>query len=101
MYAGNIIETAPTSLLFENPLHPYTQGLLASVPRLSGGGFAEGIPGHIPDYRNPPPGCRFAPRCKHIFGPCTKKMPPLIDVGDGHQVACYLYQDVQGDNKNA
>jgi len=101
MYAGNIIEMAPTSLLFENPLHPYTQGLLASVPRLSGGGFAEGIPGRIPDYRNPPPGCRFAPRCKHVFGPCTKKMPPLIDAGDGHQVACYLYQNRQENRKNA
>ena len=101
MYAGNIIETAPTSLLFEKPLHPYTQGLLASVPRLSGGGFAEGIPGRIPDYRNPPPGCRFAPRCRYVFAPCTKAMPPLIDVGDGHQVACYLYQNRQEDRKNA
>lgn len=97
MYAGNIIETAPTSKLFKEPLHPYTQGLLASVPRLSGGGFAEGIPGRIPDYRNPPPGCRFAPRCQHVFKPCTKAFPPLFDMGNGHQVACYLYGNEQED----
>lgn len=101
MYAGNMIEMAATSLLFEKPLHPYTQGLLASVPRLSGGGFAEGIPGRIPDYRNPPPGCRFEPRCQHAFEPCSKAMPPYIDVGGGHQVACYLYQDRQGGRKDA
>ncbi len=101
MYAGNMIEMAPTSLLFEKPLHPYTQGLLASVPRLSGGGFAEGIPGRIPDYRNPPSGCRFEPRCQHAFEPCSKAMPPYFDVGDGHQVACYLYQDGQEDRRNA
>jgi peptide/nickel transport system ATP-binding protein len=101
MYAGNMIEMAATSLLFKKPSHPYTQGLLASVPRLSGGGFAEGIPGRIPDYRNPPPGCRFEPRCQYAFEPCSKAMPPYIDVGDGHQVACYLYHDVRGDRKNA
>ena len=101
MYAGNMIEMAATSVLFEKPFHPYTQGLLASVPRLSGGGFAEGIPGRIPDYRNPPPGCRFEPRCQHAFEPCTKAMPPYFDVGDGHQVACYLYQNGQEDRRNA
>ena len=101
MYAGNMIEMAATSVLFEKPFHPYTQGLLASVPRLTGGGFAEGIPGRIPDYRNPPPGCRFEPRCQHAFEPCTKAMPPYFDVGDGHQVACYLYQNGQEDRRNA
>lgn len=100
MYAGNMIEMAATSLLFEKPLHPYTRGLLASVPRLSGGGFAEGIPGRIPDYRNPPSGCRFEPRCQHAFEPCSKAMPPYFDVGDGHQVACYLYQKGQEGRRN-
>lgn len=100
MYAGNMIEMATTSLLFEKPLHPYTQGLLASVPRLSGGGFAEGIPGRIPDYRNPPSGCRFEPRCQHAFEPCSKAVPPYIDVGNGHQVACYLYQKGQEGRRN-
>ncbi len=93
MYAGNMIEEAETREVFENPLHPYTRGLLASVPRLTGGGFAEGIPGRIPDYKDPPTGCRFHPRCPHAFAPCAKSMPPFFDAGRGHRVACYLYQD--------
>lgn len=101
MYAGNMIETARTEVLFREPLHPYTKGLFASIPRLTGGGFAEGIPGRIPDYRNPPPGCRFHPRCPHAFEPCTKSMPPYFDVGDGHKVACYLFQGGQEVKENA
>lgn len=92
MYAGNMIEMANTEQVFEKPCHPYTQGLLASVPRLTGGGFAEGIPGRIPDYKNPPSGCRFHPRCPFAFEPCSKSMPPFFDMGGGHLVACYLYQ---------
>jgi peptide/nickel transport system ATP-binding protein len=95
MYAGNMIEMASTEEVFEQPLHPYTRGLLASVPRLTGGGFAEGIPGRIPEYKQPPPGCRFHPRCQHRFEPCSKEMPPFFDMGNGHQVACYLYQNEQ------
>jgi peptide/nickel transport system ATP-binding protein len=93
MYAGSMIEMAPTRELFDSPLHPYTQGLLASVPRLTGGGFAEGIPGRIPDYKDPPTGCRFHPRCPHAFGPCSKSVPPFFEAGQGHKVACYLYQE--------
>jgi len=93
MYAGNMIEMAQTHELFAKPLHPYTKGLLASVPRLTGGGFAEGIAGRIPDYRHPPQGCRFHPRCPHAFAPCRESMPPYFDAGGGHQVACYLYQN--------
>ena len=100
MYAGNMVEMADTGDLFEKPLHPYTQGLFASIPRLTGGGFAEGIPGRIPNYSNPPPGCRFQPRCPQAFEPCSRAMPPYFDVADGHKVACYLYEDGQerGDN---
>jgi len=101
MYAGNMIEMASTEEVFEQPLHPYTQGLLASLPRLTGGGFAEGIPGRIPDYKDPPPGCRFHPRCTHAFEPCTKAMPPFFDLGNGHQVACYLYQNGREGERNA
>ena len=93
MYAGNMIEMAATHEVFTNPLHPYTKGLLASVPRLTGGGFAEGIPGRIPDYRHPPQGCRFHPRCPFAFAPCRESMPPYFDAGGGHLVACYLYRD--------
>lgn len=101
MYAGNMIEMSTTAEVFENPLHPYTKGLLASVPRLSGGGFAEGIPGRIPEYRNPPPGCRFQPRCPHSFEPCPKAMPPYFDAGGGHMVACYLFQNGREDGRHA
>lgn len=95
MYAGSMIETSKTADVFENPLHPYTIGLLASVPRLTGGGFAEGIPGRIPDYKNPPPGCRFEPRCPHAMKRCRETTPPFFDVGNGHQVACYLFANGQ------
>lgn len=101
MYAGNMIEMARTEDVFEQPLHPYTQGLLASVPRLTGGGFAEGIPGRIPDYKDPPPGCRFHLRCTHVFEPCDKAFPPSFDMGNGHKVACYLYQNGREGRINA
>lgn len=101
MYAGNMIEMASTEDVFEDPLHPYTQGLLASVPRLTGGGFAEGISGRIPDYKDPPKGCRFHPRCPYVHEPCSISMPPYFDVGNGHQVACYLYKDERKGDQNA
>ncbi len=99
MYAGSMIEVAPTRELFKHPLHPYTKGLLASVPRLSGGGFAEGIPGRIPDYRNPPTGCRFHPRCPRAFERCAQSMPPFYQAENGHQVACYLYAEPGGEGQ--
>lgn len=102
MYAGNMVEMADTAVLFDEPLHPYTKGLFASIPRLTGGGFAEGIPGRIPNYSNPPPGCRFEPRCPRAFEPCSKAAPPYFTVGDdGHKVACYLYEDGQEGGDNA
>jgi len=92
MYAGSMIETAETEELFSNPLHPYTQGLLESVPKLSGAGFSEGIEGRVPDYINPPAGCRFNPRCSHAFDLCRKEKPQLLNVDDSnHKVACWLY----------
>ena len=91
MYAGNMIEAAETSDLFSNPLHPYTKGLLKSVPKLTGTGFSEGIKGRIPDYINPPPGCRFHPRCDYAFGICRKEKPQLLNVEEDRQVACWLY----------
>ncbi len=91
MYAGNIIESSPTKDLFENPLHPYTQGLIKTVPRLTGGGIAQGIPGRIPDYRNPPSGCRFHPRCPHAMEICRQEKPPAYQVEPDHEVACFLY----------
>lgn len=91
MYAGNMVETAPTDELFRSQLHPYTRALMACIPRLSGGGVAEGIPGRIPNYLSPPPGCRFAPRCPSVFDRCRIEKPEYVDVGNKHQVACFLY----------
>lgn len=93
MYAGNIVEVAATETLFSQPLHPYTQALLSTVPRLTGGGIASGIPGRIPDYRDPPPGCRFHPRCPHVMDICRTEKPPAYPMGNGHAVACFLYRD--------
>lgn len=95
MYAGSIVETAETKKIFSRPLHPYTQGLIATVPRLTGGGIASGIPGRIPDYRNPPTGCRFHPRCPHVMDMCKQKKPPLIEIEQNHSVACFLYSSDQ------
>lgn len=90
MYAGDIVETAKTKELFANPLHPYTQGLLASIPKLTGGAITMGIEGRIPDYLNPPIGCRFYPRCKDAMAICKREKPPFFDVDNGHQIACFL-----------
>lgn len=93
MYAGNMIETAETGKLFSDPLHPYSEGLLKSVPKLTGAGFSEGIEGRIPDYISPPPGCRFHPRCKYAFEICRKETPQLLKVdANNHRVACWLYK---------
>lgn len=96
MYAGNMVETAPTAELFKAQLHPYTQALMHCIPRLSGGGVAEGIPGRIPNYLKPPKGCRFASRCQHATARCHEEKPEFYDVGNGHQVACFIYESKGG-----
>ena len=92
MYAGNIVETTETKRLFADPLHPYTRGLLKTVPKLTGEGVSEGIRGRIPNYLNPPDGCRFHPRCDDAMPVCEKERPDLFDTGEGHRVACFLYR---------
>jgi peptide/nickel transport system ATP-binding protein len=93
MYAGNMVEVAATEELFASPLHPYTHGLMDAVPRLSGGGVSDGIPGRIPDYRDPPLGCRFHPRCPQMMDICRTEKPPFYALSDDHKVACFLYSD--------
>ena len=93
MYAGNMVEVAPTPKLFANPLHPYAQGLMEAVPKLTGGGIAPGIPGRMPDYLNPPTGCRFHPRCPFAMPICRREKPPLFKAEDRHEVACFLYDE--------
>jgi peptide/nickel transport system ATP-binding protein len=91
MYAGTMIESCNSLELYENPLHPYTRGLLKSLPRLTGGGFSDGIPGRLPEYLNPPPGCRFYDRCPHAMPVCNQQKPPVIEIEKDHEVACFLY----------
>ncbi len=93
MYAGNMVEVAPTAELFSQPRHPYTLGLMAAVPKLTGGGIADGIAGRIPDYLDPPPGCRFHPRCDRAMEICTQEKPHFYRVAQDHDVACFLYAD--------
>lgn len=98
MYAGEIVEQADVNSLFEQPLHPYTQGLIGSIPVL--GEIKERldvIPGSVPNLVNLPPGCRFAPRCaaREKFGLkiCTEVKPDLMEVKPGHSVRCWLYEN--------
>jgi peptide/nickel transport system ATP-binding protein len=94
MYAGNMVEVAPTKKLFASPAHPYTQGLMAAVPKLTGAGIASGLPGRIPAYLNPPTGCRFHPRCPHVMPVCKREKPTFFQLDDdGHQAACFLYDE--------
>jgi len=92
MYAGTIVETTTPEVLFKNPVHPYTKGLLASVPKISGGGIAKGIPGKLPSYLNPPSGCRFRLRCEQESPICLEEPPQLFEIEKDHLVACYLTQ---------
>jgi peptide/nickel transport system ATP-binding protein len=100
MYAGEIVESAPAERVSSNPLHPYTQGLLNSFPPLRGPlTRLTGIPGSPPDLRDPPPGCRFNPRCPHcrpdesaLFLRQTNERPLLREVEPGHKVACHLVE---------
>jgi peptide/nickel transport system ATP-binding protein len=93
MYAGNMVEVADTEELFSHPYHPYTRGLMAAVPRLTGGGVSDGIPGRIPNYLHPPPGCRFHLRCPQAMDICRQEKPSFYQLREDHEVACFLYQD--------
>jgi len=93
MYAGKVVEEAPVEALFGNPRHPYTQGLIRSIPRVDRAAVQkerlEAIPGTVPSLLNPPPGCRFAQRCKFAMDVCQQDIP-LKEVGPGHFVRCVL-----------
>jgi peptide/nickel transport system ATP-binding protein len=95
MYAGKVVEEARVADLFASPLHPYTQGLIRSIPRVDTAATQkkrlEQISGVVPSLLDPPPGCRFAPRCRYARAICTAETPPLREVRPGHKVACVLY----------
>lgn len=90
MYAGEVVEVAPTQTIFDSPSHPYTQGLLGAIPKLSGRPTA-GIPGRMPDIAHRPAGCPFHPRCPHRMEPCETAMPATVEREPGVLVACHLY----------
>jgi peptide/nickel transport system ATP-binding protein len=96
MYAAKVAEEAPVGDLFKEPLHPYTQGLLRSIPRIDLAATVhprlETIPGTVPTLRGDiAPGCRFAPRCPFVKSVCTEQDPVLKEVKPGHKVSCWLY----------
>jgi peptide/nickel transport system ATP-binding protein len=91
MYAGKLVEVGPVEEIFEEPLHPYTQLLIASLPSLEGKGVFRGIPGITPSLLNPPPGCTFHPRCPKAMAHCKTQVPTLQEVRPGRWVSCLLY----------
>jgi oligopeptide/dipeptide ABC transporter ATP-binding protein len=93
MYLGNIVEMGPKSKIFQTPMHPYTQALLSAVPvpdpRIKMNRII--LKGDIPSPVNPPKGCKFHTRCNQCMEICKEVTPKFKDYGDGHQVACHLY----------
>jgi peptide/nickel transport system ATP-binding protein len=98
MYGGKIQEVAPVRELFYNPLHPYTRGLLGSLPRVDGERAVRltTIPGSVPDIHSLPVGCKFTTRCPERFEPCPDIEPPLIEATPDHWVRCHLHDDCHG-----
>jgi peptide/nickel transport system ATP-binding protein len=101
MYAGRKVEEAPVEVLFAQPLHPYTQGLMNSIPRLGEADSLERkrlaeIPGMVPSLREPIPGCAFASRCPHAVERCGREAPPLEAKAPGHSVACWEADRIAG-----
>ena len=90
VYGGQVVELGSSEEVLQRPQHPYTERLLASLPRLHSDAPPEFIPGTSPDLVEPPTGCRFHPRCPYAFDPCADKEPPLLDVGPGHTARCWL-----------
>jgi peptide/nickel transport system ATP-binding protein len=93
MYNGKIVELGPTELVFNKPLHPYTQMLIQSLPRVGDHKHREGISGRPPSLIDPRPGCRFAQRCPFVMDICREELPLLLEVEPDHFVACYLHRE--------
>jgi oligopeptide/dipeptide ABC transporter ATP-binding protein len=100
MYAGRIVEEARVGPLYEHPLHPYTQGLLNSIPKMESEGKRKralfSIPGEVPDLIHLPAGCNFSPRCRHAVDRCWQVDPALEEVQPGRRVACLRVHEING-----
>ena len=93
MYAGKIVEASNVFKIFERPLHPYTTGLLGSFSSMQdGSSVLTTIGGMVPDLSNPPPGCRFHPRCPYVMDVCNKRDPPILKLKEEQEVSCFLYK---------
>ena len=101
MYAGQVVEEASVESLFAQPRHPYTQGLIRSIPRIDTAAASghkvrlEAIPGTVPKLINPAPGCRLADRCRYVRPDCRTATPPLREITTGHKVACFFAEDLK------
>jgi oligopeptide transport system ATP-binding protein len=94
MYAGKVVEEGDVVSIFKNPIHPYTEGLLKSVPRMdSDAETLHVIEGVVPNPLHLPQGCRFHPRCPYVIDKCKETQPPLEQIGPGRWVACFLATD--------
>lgn len=100
MYAGQVVEKADVFTLFREPRHPYTLGLMGSLPRTDKHDRSplKAIPGMVPSLSAMPSGCRFAPRCEHACAQCRESTPPLTDLGNGHEARCF-FCDKGGDGQ--
>lgn len=96
-YCGRIVEEIPAEGLFRRPSHPYTQGLLASLPQPGRAGKLYVIPGSVPDPKDFPKGCVFHPRCQFARDICTTTPPPFMELAPGHRARCWLYDSSKGD----
>jgi oligopeptide/dipeptide ABC transporter ATP-binding protein len=94
MYAGKVMEAAETKAIFHEPKHPYTEALLAAVPRVDQKRILEVIPGNIPNLIEPPSGCVFHPRCKYANQGCIDNVPPTEELSKGHTVACIRWKEI-------
>ena len=97
MYCGRVVESGDVYSIFENPSHPYTQGLLDSIPKLGQEvDRLDSIPGNVPNPKYMPDGCKFAPRCKYVMDICKEEEPPFFELGNSHRSKCWLCKKEYG-----
>ncbi|MFN3334022.1 MAG: oligopeptide/dipeptide ABC transporter ATP-binding protein, partial [Caldilinea sp.] len=95
MYAGRIVEEAPTHIIFNAPRHPYTEHLIRSLPTIGDKSVKESLGGAPPNLANPPSGCRFHPRCPLAMDRCRTETPEMITLSHHHRVACHLVTEAE------